>query len=183
MKRRRFLYWSMGGALASGILPAQAKNWMPDWSAVRLEATGMDASQWQTMAAVQAHLFPSEENAPGAAEVNAVSYLQWVLSDPALEKTTRDSFREGVKSVMALSKDDHGQAFPLLAPAQKEAVLRKLESRPGGGHWLHEVLHYILEAALTDPVYGGNPGGIGWKWLGHKPGYKRPPADKRYFLL
>jgi gluconate 2-dehydrogenase gamma chain len=27
-------------------------------------------------------------------------------------------------------------------------------------------------------VYGGNPDGIGWRWLGHVPGYPRPPADK-----
>ncbi|WP_456380807.1 gluconate 2-dehydrogenase subunit 3 family protein [Thiolapillus sp.] len=183
MKRRSFLCWGMGGMLASGILPAHAKNWMPDFSAIRLEGTGMNAAQWRVMAAVQAHLFPSEQNAPGAVEVNAAPYLQWVLSDPGLEKTTREQFRKGVETVMALSKAEHGQDFSRLTLAQKEQLLRKVESQPGGGHWLHEVLHYILEATLTDPVYGGNPDGIGWKWLAHKPGYKRPPANKRYFLL
>ncbi|WP_456418108.1 gluconate 2-dehydrogenase subunit 3 family protein [Thiolapillus sp.] len=183
MKRRNFLCWSMGGLLLSGTLPAQGKSWVPDFAAIRLAATGMDASQWKTMAAVQAHLFPSEEHAPGAEEVNAAPYLQWVLSDPGLDAATREMFRKGVASIMALSEEAHNQAFPALTSAQKEKLLRKLESQPGGRHWLHEVLHYILEAALTDPVYGGNPDGIGWKWLGHKPGYKRPPADKRYFLL
>jgi len=45
------------------------------------------------------------------------------------------------------------------------------------------VLGYIFEALLVDPVYGGNPNGIGWKWLEHQPGLPRPTADKRYFLL
>jgi gluconate 2-dehydrogenase gamma chain len=37
-----------------------------------------------------------------------------------------------------------------------------------------------MEALLTDPAYGGNPGGIGWRWLQHVPGYPRPPMDKIY---
>jgi gluconate 2-dehydrogenase gamma chain len=42
------------------------------------------------------------------------------------------------------------------------------------------LLYYIFEALLSDPVYGGNPGGIGWQWLEHQPGFPRPPADKIY---
>ncbi|WP_293646857.1 gluconate 2-dehydrogenase subunit 3 family protein [Thiolapillus sp.] len=183
MRRRQFLGWSVSAALAGSISPVHAKSWVPDFSAIRLKATGMDAAQWQVMAAVQAHLFPSEANAPGAADVNAAPYLQWVLSDPSLEKATRDFIRRGVVSVMSLSSKEYGGGFPSLAIEQKEQLLRKLEAQPHGQDWLREVLTYILEATLTDPVYGGNPGAIGWKWLAHRPGYKRPPADKRYFLL
>lgn len=143
----------------------------------------MNAAQWQVMVAVQAHLFPAEANAPGAADVNAAPYLQWVLSDPTLEKSSRDFFRKGVESIIALSNEKHQRPFPVLSMRQKEKLLRDFEKQAGGRNWLREVLSYILEATLTDPVYGGNPGGIGWKWLAHKPGYKRPPADKRYFLL
>jgi len=32
-------------------------------------------------------------------------------------------------------------------------------------------------------VYGGNPDGIGWKWLEHQPGYPTPPADKSWYKL
>ena len=183
MRRRQFLGWSMSAALAGSLSPVHARNWVPDFSAIRLKATGMDAAQWQVMAAVQAHLFPSEARAPGAADVNAAPYLQWVLSDPSLEKATRDFIRKGVVSVMSLSRTEYGSSFPSLAIEQKEQLLRKLEAQPHGRDWLREVLTYILEATLTDPVYGGNPDGIGWKWLAHRPGYKRPPADKRYFLL
>ncbi|WP_456405202.1 gluconate 2-dehydrogenase subunit 3 family protein [Thiolapillus sp.] len=183
MKRRRFLVWSMGGALAGLVSSGVARAWMPDFSAIELKATGMDAGQWAVIAAVQAHLFPSEPEAPGAIDVNAATYLQWVLSDPALEQSSRDFFRKGVTSIMALSDQRHGRPFPALDPQQKEQLLREFESQVEGKGWLREVLNYILEATLTDPVYGGNPGAIGWKWLAHKPGYKRPPPDKRYFLL
>lgn len=183
MKRRHFLCWSMGATLAAGLSPVQAKNWMPDFSAIKLGVTGMNAGHWQVIAAVQAHLFPAESTAPGAAEVNAAPYLQWVLSDPGLENSTRVFFREGTEKVMTLSSKQFSRPFPALSADEKEKLLRQTEATQEGKQWLREMLNYILEATLTDPVYGGNPGGIGWTWLAHKPGYKRPPADKRYFLL
>ena len=36
------------------------------------------------------------------------------------------------------------------------------------------MLRLTLEAFLGDPVHGGNPGQIGWKWIGHKPPVHRP---------
>ncbi len=183
MKRRQFLYWSMGLTLTSALSPAQAKNWMPDFSAIKLGMTGMNAAHWQVVAAVQAHLFPSEKEAPGAADVNAAPYLQWVLSDPAVEASTRVFFRDGVEKVITASQTQYARPFPALSADEKEKLLRQIEAVPEGKAWLRELLNYILEATLTDPVYGGNPNGIGWQWLAHRPGYKRPPADKRYFLL
>ena len=64
-----------------------------------------------------------------------------------------------------------------------EIALRELEKTGAGRSWITELLHYLFEALLTDPVYGGNPGGIGWKWLDHTPGFRRPSKDKRFFLL
>jgi len=45
------------------------------------------------------------------------------------------------------------------------------------------LLTYLLEALLADPVYAGNPNGIGWKWLQHQPGFPRPTKNKKYFKL
>ena len=50
-------------------------------------------------------------------------------------------------------------------------------------NWLSLLLTYLLEALLADPVYGGNPGGIGWQWLAHQPGFPTPPADKTWYKL
>ena len=49
--------------------------------------------------------------------------------------------------------------------------------------WLSTLITYTLEALLSDPLYGGNTNGIGWKWLGHDPGNPRPSADKIYGRL
>ena len=106
-----------------------------------------------------------------------------MLSDPGLEPQDRDFFKVGLNRLQQLVLAQGGQRFSSLPDLQKESVLRKLEQDPQGNTWITELLHYIFEALLTDPVYGGNPNGIGWKWLGHYPGFRRPTADKRYFLL
>ena len=183
MKRRRFLRWGAGGLLLGGSGLVSGAAWVPDFSAIRLEATGLNARQWALIAAVQDHLLPSEKNAPGAVDVNATAWLQWVLCDPSVEDEQRQFFRKGAEELERLGRKLHGKVFQALSAADREALLRRYEARAGGRDWLRELLYYIMEALLTDPVYGGNPREIGWKWLGHRPGYKRPPADKRYFLL
>ena len=42
------------------------------------------------------------------------------------------------------------------------------------------VMYYLAEALMLDPVYGGNPDMIGWKWLEHQAGFPRPVAGKTY---
>ena len=181
MQRRTFLKFAVSSLTLA--LPPLAGAWMPDFSSIRIAHTGVTASQWQLISQVQNHLMPSEPNAPGAKEVHAARYLQWVLSDPRLESAQKRFFADGAEQLRKLSQDKMQDAFLALNQSQRESVLRQLEQMPGGREWLRELLHYLFEAMFTDPVYGGNPDGIGWKWIGHRPGYKRPPADKRYFLL
>jgi len=183
LKRRRFLRWSMGSLLLGSAGLVEARAWVPDFSAIRLDVTGLDAAQWALITSVQEHLFPSEPHAPGAKDVNAAQWLQWVLSDPSVEDTERQFFRQGAEALARLSQKEHHKVFLSLNTGEKEDLLRKYEAEAGGHAWLRELLNYIMEALLTDPVYGGNPGQVGWQWLKHRPGYKRPPADKRYFLL
>jgi len=181
MQRRTFLKFAVSSLTLA--LPPMAAAWLPDFSSIRVADTGLTSSHWQLISQVQTHLMPSEPNAPGAKEVNATRYLQWVLSDPGLEAERKQIFFDGADQLHALSQDKLQRSFQDLDENQRESILRQLEQMPGGADWLRELLHYLFEALFTDPVYGGNPNGVGWKWIGHRPGYKRPPADKRYFLL
>ena len=182
MRRREFLRWGLGGVLLSraGMVPGRAR--VPDLSTIDLSATGLTAEQWRVMAAVQEHLFPSEPGVPGAREANATAWLQWVLSDPALAEESRRLYRQGVEKLTRLTLAKGAVPFHRLHEAERERLLRACE-RQGGAHWLREVIHYILEALLSDPVYGGNPDGVGWRWLEHRPGFRRPGSRQRYFLL
>jgi len=143
-------------------------------------------ADWITIATVQNHLFPSEPDAPGSVEINALTYLHDYLSNPVTNPTDVEFILSGTRLLQSFSikeSNNSGAAFTDLSIAQREQILREFEKQPEGRRWLVNILNYILEALLTDPVYGGNPSGIGWKWLEHRAGEPHPPANKRYWLL
>nr|VFJ91734.1 MAG: gluconate 2-dehydrogenase gamma chain [Candidatus Kentron sp. LFY] len=139
--------------------------------------------QWRELAAIQDHLFPPEPDAPGAGDIDALPYLRSILADPKLRPELEALLVDGMERLRQLLRSEDHRDFSALGEDRKEAVLRRLEKESIGRRFLDRLLHYILEACLTDPVYGGNPKEIGWQWLGFEPGYKRPTPKQRYFLL
>lgn len=180
MNRRMFLI-RIGGLAA--VTPLLAGCISPVRDVPAPPAAGFAEQAWQTMLMVQAHLLPTEPGAPGAREIHAEVFLRGALADPRLAPAERAFLVEGVESLDKLAHDMTGKRFIELSHDRREAVLRGLEETPQGRRWLGEMLGYLMEALLGDPVYGGNPDGIGWSWLAHTPGFPRPPANKRYFLL
>ena len=136
---------------------------------------------WQTLAAVQEHLFPASGTSPGAADIQAVEFLQQMLKTPGNDDITFIS--NGVNWLNDISRKNHSDIFLLLDDSHKEKVLRQIEQSQAGERWLSLLLTYLIEALLSDPIYGGNPDGIGWKWLEHQPGFPRPGVDKMYYKL
>lgn len=162
--RREFLVTAAGG-LAALFAPAGA-----------LAAT---ANPWPPLAAVQDHLFPSEPGSPGAREIKALSYLQNVLGDARGDRDEQRFILKGVDWLEALSRQRHEASFVDLDPIRREQVLREVANSEKGDNWLATLMFYLCEALLADPVYGGNPDGIGWAWLGHQPGFPRPVRPAR----
>ena len=170
LDRRAFLLRMAGGSLAA-LFPLRipAATPAPDTEAA-----------WALIGAVQDHLFPSEPEAPGAREINAVGYLQFVVGDDNLDAEQRAFIQRGAAWVQQNAQDLEQAPFESLDADARERVLRYTAQSSAGENWLSTLLLYIFEALLTDPVYGGNPDGVGWKWLGHNPGLPRPTRDKRY---
>jgi gluconate 2-dehydrogenase gamma chain len=166
MDRRTFLIQTTG-TIAAMSTPSLAAS------------TSLTPDEWQTLAAVQEHLFPSEPDSLGAKDINATAYLQFVLAE--LEQVDREFIKKGVVQLEKMAQTIEGKQFIALSSEQREHLLRRFETN--GKQWISTILRYILEALLTDPIYGGNPNAIGWKWLDHQPGFPRPPANKRYYLL
>jgi gluconate 2-dehydrogenase gamma chain len=135
---------------------------------------------WETLDQVQRHLFPSEPGAPGAREINALEYLRFVVADPKVDAQERRFILMGAGWLDGIARETYQQTFVHLEHAQREAVLQKVAASSAGENWLSTLLTYVFEALLTDPVYGGNPDGIGWRWLEHIPGFPRPTPDKTY---
>lgn len=167
VSRRRFLLAAAGGSLAV-LFPLAAPG-----SARR-------ADPWTIIAAVQDILFPSEAEAPGARDIHALEYLRGVLAEPRHDREEGRLILKGAGWLDDLSRQRQGKGFLELAGGAREALLQQITASEQGEHWLATLLFYICEALLTDPVYGGNPDGIGWTWLGHTPGFPRPTTDKRF---
>ncbi|MGB0721681.1 MAG: gluconate 2-dehydrogenase subunit 3 family protein [Gammaproteobacteria bacterium] len=168
LTRRQVLLGLAGGSLAA------------------LMPTGLRAAEvdeWAVMNAVLNHLFPSEAGAPGATEINALAYLRFVVDDDSIDKAERDFLLQGTRWLEDLSRKQHGSGFVALDEGRREEILRGIETSEAGENWLSSVMTYLMEALLTDPVYGGNPDGIGWRWLGHIPGFPRPDAAHTFDRL
>lgn len=150
---------------------------------------GLSRRQWKTIIAVQDHLFPSESAAnnkpssPGAKDINAKAYFYAVLADADRDDEDRILVKNGLIELQDICWKKHQKIFIDLSHKQREECLKLFEKTSNGKPWIMTVLGYIFEALLVDPVYGGNPDSIGWKWLEHQPGLPRPTADTRYFLL
>lgn len=138
------------------------------------------ADQWRLLAVVQDHLLPSEPSnarAPGAREVLATLYLDRALAVPGYDADTRAFILQGLGWLQDLADERHQSPFPDLEPGDREDLLRQIADSGTGERWLSILISYTLEALLADPLYGGNPHGIGWVWLGHDPGLPRPTPE------
>lgn len=138
---------------------------------------------WKTLDAVQRHLFPAADDAPGAADIGALRYLRTAIDNPAADGKDRAFIVDGVGWLNALTQETWQRPFAALDEQQRETVLRRIEASRAGRNWLSLLLTYLLEALLTDPVYGGNPRGVGWQWLEHQPGYPTPSVNKVWYRL
>jgi gluconate 2-dehydrogenase gamma chain len=180
MKRRAFLETCAAApaAAVAGPLPGGAGG---PGDGVAVQRATLTREQWLTLAAVQDHLLPTEPanpEAPGAREVRATAYLDRALAVPGFDADSRAFLLKGMGWLNDLARERHRAAFHDLEPGPREDLLRELAGRPAGERWLSSLIGYTLEALLADPLYGGNPGGIGWIWLDHDPGRPRPtPAN------
>jgi len=186
MNRRKFLIRvssSTGTILLPRWVLAKRKATSLDFFKVAHNKTGLTKKEWRLIESVQNHLFPEGPDSPGARDVNAAAYLYSSLSRADYNIFNKKRIQTGVTLIQQLSYKLYKQPFTQLTIQAQEKILRKFEKTSKGQLWLTQILEYILEALLTDPVYGGNPNNIGWKWLDHQPGFPRPPANKRYYLL
>jgi gluconate 2-dehydrogenase gamma chain len=155
---------SPGDALAAlGRLPSPARR--------------LTAEERATLAAAQERLLPSEPQSPGAREVHAIDFLAAALADLRTDPADVELVLDGIEDLDALAQEKRGERFAALDAAAQDEVLRAHQEDQddgGGAEWMGVLLAFTLEALLGDPVYGGNPGGAGWKWLAIPEPFPRP---------
>lgn len=133
------------------------------------------AAEWSALEAAYDRILPSGPGSPGAREVNAVGYLDAVLTGPELDPVfTLDVVRAGVPRLAEAARRAGAASFAALAGDAQDAVLQGFEKDAAGKAWLRKMVYFGLEALLGDPVHGCQPGEVGWKWLGITVAAPRP---------
>ncbi len=186
VSRRTFMAAGVGAAAVSAVSFYWCEEFGDPSRRAQVEPTPPGAprktfteAQMRTAAAACRRLLPSSPGAPGAHEVNAVGYLDAVLATPFVAAKAKHVILDGLAKLDARVQARGVGEFSLATAVQQDAAIRVFESfesngmRPGH-EWLRRMLRYIFEAFLGDPVHGGNPGEIGWKWINHTPGTPRP---------
>lgn len=187
MNRRAFLKASSVLSLLS-FLPVSnlvAKNSESSTDKVKkppsIKQNYFTETQHKVLDAVQMQLFPDDGNGPSARDLNAISYLEFAMTDPKnINDGDPEFIAKGVGWLEDLSKQNEGVSFTKLSNNQQDEILKQIAKSQAGENWLSLLMYYLAEALMLDPVYGGNPNGIGWQWLEHQPGFPRPVAGKTY---
>lgn len=183
LARRSFLFDSLKAAGILSFTPAALLLTACSDNHAQDQAHLSQVEPWHTFAATQQQLFPDDGDGPDANAIHATSYLKFVLEAPDTDPTERKFILDGVDWLNRLAITRYTAVFASCEPAEQEHLLHAITSSEAGERWLAYLLVYIFEALLSDPIYGGNPKGIGWKWLHYIPGFPRPPYNKRYVDL
>lgn len=126
-------------------------------------------------------LFPNDGNGPGAEEINAYEYIMWVLRDTLNRKPEDNEYIiEGIDWANESANEIYGSDYLNLNQEDQETLVELFTKMDWGKNWCSAVIVLILESLLLDPIYGGNPDEIGWKWLNHTAGVPRPTEANRY---
>ncbi|GAA6205075.1 gluconate 2-dehydrogenase subunit 3 family protein [Thalassotalea sp. SU-HH00458] len=177
---RRHLLKSAAGASAIAALPAIAFNATSENNAYQL---ALKDTVWQTLDAVFEHLFPASKTGPSAQDIQATFYLYQLVHEQPTSQDEIDFIYRGVGWLNGFTQNKFSNNFIALNTDEKEQTFRAISQSEAGQNWLNMMILNLYEAMLSPPAYGGNPDGIGWKWLNHQAGFPLPPAGKRYYEL
>jgi len=179
LSRRAFLRATGASALLMGLMACKPEP-PPTIDTSKIKPGHFSKAQKATLDAVLMQLFPDDGDGPSARDINALDYLQWALTDEDNINDGDQAFIEqGIIWLDDLAEQSQGAEFVQLNQQQQQQILSQVTRSREGENWMSLLLYYLTEALLLDPIYGGNPQGIGWQWLKHQPGFPRPPSLNR----
>ncbi len=107
-------------------------------------------------------------------KLNVIGYFKGVLSDRRIDIEEREHLINGTRWLNETANEEFNRNFVQLDHEQIETLLKKISMLRWGDRWLYRVMSYYFETVFSDPIYGGNVDGAGWKWLAYEPGFPRP---------
>ena len=143
----------------------------------------LTAGEGATLKAIVARLIPTDGNGPGATEARAAEYIDRALGGTLA--SSREAYRTGLAALDAYSQASRKASFAQLPGAERDAVLREVETDTAAGFagsaiFFNLLLTHTIQGTFGDPYYGGNANFVGWDLIGY-PGVRLAvaAADQR----
>ena len=135
--------------------------------------TAADAAD---VAAMAAEIIPTDAT-PGATEAHVVYFIDQILSTTS-GADERPVYVAGLPMLQAKTKQlfPGAAAFASLDAEARGHVLTAIESTA----FFQLVRAHTIAGFLSDPQYGGNFGGVGWKHIGFTPAFAWQPPFGDY---
>lgn len=140
----------------------------------------LNKQQYKTIVIIQNILFPKGGYGPSAMDFNAHLYLIWVLQDPFILQDDKNYILDGIRWVQETAQEEYQDNFLHVKPEQQEELIQFIAKKNWGENWLSNILTFIIEAMVSDPIYGFNKNAVGVKWLEHQYGIPQPTEQTKY---
>jgi len=128
----------------------------------------------QTIGILHKDLFPSSDILPDVKFINANLYLHQIFVSSKISDEDKTFLRDGVTWLNEEAVSKYKKVYGDLSKKQRAKVLQDVVDTDWGESWLANIMNYLLEAMLGDPIYGGNKDEMGWAWLNYQAGIPRP---------
>jgi len=106
--------------------------------------------------------------------ITTASYMYIVFKHPRISDEDKTFLKNGVKWLNEEAIKMYKKSYTKLSSPQRQKVLAHVTQMEWGDSFVYDVMNYMFEAMLGDPVYGGNNHEAGWKWLNFEGGKPRP---------
>ena len=124
----------------------------------------------QTLALMHQDLFPHAKELG----IKTAPYMKRVFHHSRISDADKTFLKNGVKWLNEESIAQYKQEYTKLSSQQRQDILTTITKTEWGDSFVYDVMNYMFEAMLGDPVYGGNNNEAGWKWLNFEGGRPRP---------
>jgi len=128
-----------------------------------------------TITVLHGDLFPKAAQL----EVATAPYMHIVFHHSRISQADKTFIKNGVKWLNEEAIKVYKTPYIKLSSIRRQEILRSIAKAEWGESFLYNIMSYMFEAMLGDPIYGGNNKEAGWKWLAFSGGEPRP---KKAFL-
>ena len=161
LTRRDWILGTVGVAAWPAIASAQQHAHEAAASPSSTAFEHFDPATARDIAAMAARIIPSDDG-PGATEAGAVYFIDRALLTFAADQQI--AYREGLADLKLRREKLHpgSASFSGLTVAEQIQLLKSIESTD----FFSILRQHTVLAWLGNPEYGGNRGGVGWKYIG-----------------